>query len=472
MKVKTVLIIISIFLLSILITVIVLNNNKINDLNLKQKEITEQTIPMILTLNDMKDQINIMESEIASNNNNNHAYNIIEQEKNKFIISLYTYNTLVDNYFPDELEFKKEINKNWINYEQCLMQDNHELHKNFSDEIINSIKKTIETEEAELKERNDIVESSNKEIKKINLISFSIFTLLIIFLLLYIYYYFNYSLNILDNSIKDIGEGRYGKEINYSKDDELKIVAQSLNITAQKLLEVENIKNNFLANTSHELRTPLTSIRSFSQSLHDGLLGEMNKDQKEALEIIIKNTDDLTDLINRILELSKYDAGKYSLDIKPHNIKEAMTELVSNFDAEIKNVSGKITIDIDDSLVWNYDKIKICEVMKNLISNAIKYKSENPLLIIITAFSKDDMLNINIKDNGIGINDKYHSKIFNRFFQVENGITRKIQGSGLGLSIVKEIIKIHKGTINFESKENVGTEFKIKIPKINNNLRK
>ncbi len=235
------------------------------------------------------------------------------------------------------------------------------------------------------------------------------------------------------------------------------------------MAEVANrTKSDFLAKMSHELRTPLNSIIGFSDMLYEREYGELNEKQIRPIGNISKSGKHLLNLINNILDISKIEAGKMELDYKNFELAYKLN-IIRNIlfpIADRKNI--KIEIDMDSKLKSICaDEDKFVQIMYNLMDNAIKFSYENSL-VKIGARKKGDLVEITVKDTGIGIKVKDQYKLFKPFSQIDSFSSRKYHGTGLGLSLVKQIVHLHGGYVWFRSNPGEGSTFAFAIP-INNN---
>ncbi len=253
------------------------------------------------------------------------------------------------------------------------------------------------------------------------------------------------------------------RDISESKKAEEKLFEE------KKKAEVANrAKSDFLANMSHELRTPLNSILGFSDMLHEQAYGELNEKQLRVTGNISKSGKHLQNLINNLLDISKVEAGKMELDYKNFDLatKLNMVRYLLSPISDRKNI--KIEIEIDTKLTSIYaDEDKFAQIMYNLVDNAIKFSFENSI-VIIGARKKGEMVEISVKDTGIGIKVKDQKKLFKPFSQIDNFSSKKYQGTGLGLSLVKQIVLLHGGYVWFRSKKGEGSTFAFTIPIQNN----
>jgi len=245
--------------------------------------------------------------------------------------------------------------------------------------------------------------------------------------------------------------------------------------TAEKLLQEKQIaevanrtKSEFLANMSHELRTPLNSIIGFSELLHEQAYGELSEKQLRAVGNISKSGNHLLHLINDILDLSKVEAGKLELNYKDFDLAtrlKTIQNLLSPI-ADRKNI--RIEIDMDSKLnSIRADEDRFIQIMYNLVDNAIKFSYENSI-VKIGARKKENMVEITVKDTGIGIKAEDHIKIFKPSSQVDSFSSKRSKGTGLGLSLVKQIVNLHGGYVWFRSSPEEGSTFAFTIP-INGN---
>lgn len=233
----------------------------------------------------------------------------------------------------------------------------------------------------------------------------------------------------------------------------------------KKLQEADKTKNLFLANISHELRTPLNAIIGFSQALDSKIFGDLNEKQAEYIKDIQISSLHLLGMINEILDISKLeaDAMKFSpVEINPDN---TIKEVVSILEPLYKNKK----IDVEFHSCFNglikADYQKFQQILYNLLSNAIKFTPEQGKIEITTDFKNKNYF-LKIKDTGIGIDKKYHNKIFKKFVHLNHMYTKNQSSTGLGLTIVKELVKLHNGKISLESALNKGTTFLMEFKNI------
>lgn len=231
---------------------------------------------------------------------------------------------------------------------------------------------------------------------------------------------------------------------------------------AQKLEEVDNIKSRFFANISHEFRTPLTLILGPAEQILGNHADEV---AKKNAGLIKKNANNLLNLINQLLDLSKLDSGSLRLKTSKQNIIPWIKGIVMSFESLATINSIKLNLNLPDKeLMVYFDKDKLKTILNNLLSNAFKFTSPNGEIEISLKETLDNNVEIKLRDTGIGISETELPKIFDRFYQVNSAHNREHGGSGIGLSLVKELVELHHGSISVDSKPGVGTEFKIILP--------
>lgn len=231
----------------------------------------------------------------------------------------------------------------------------------------------------------------------------------------------------------------------------------------EKILEADRVKNEFLANISHELRTPLNSILGFADILSTKLYGALNSKQEEYINDIKVSGTHLLGMINGILDMSKIEANAIKLVKSSFWISRAMDEVCNILLplAQKKNITLQKSLSFDFEVYADYQKIQ--QILYNLVSNAIKFSPENNQVDIVIT-SSDNSFNITVHDNGIGIDKKYHGKIFAKFVQLDSAYTKKESSTGLGLTITKELVELHGGKITVISEINNGSTFIVNIP--------
>jgi signal transduction histidine kinase len=232
---------------------------------------------------------------------------------------------------------------------------------------------------------------------------------------------------------------------------------------SRELEDALRIKADFTSMVSHELRTPLTAIKEGIALVIDGTTGELNKDQKEFLNIAKRNVDRLARLINDVLDLQKLESGKLTFNFEPEDINEVVREVYDTMVTMAKDKALNIALDLSEGLPKIvFDRDKITQVLTNLVNNAVKLTDKGEITLITEI--KDNTIRVTVKDTGPGIREEDIPRLFRRFEQLEKGTERKTGGTGLGLAISKEIVERHGGKIWAESTYGKGASFIFNLP--------
>lgn len=246
------------------------------------------------------------------------------------------------------------------------------------------------------------------------------------------------------------------------------IVTILRDITREK--EIDRMKTELVSMVAHELRSPLTSISGFSELLLDPTV---NREQSEEYAtIILKESNRLSDLINKFLDISKIEAGKSQAKKVPMQIRDVIDKVldINLHQAEKKGIVVSVKVSPNLPLVIG-DVDMLEQVALNLFANAVKYSPENTAIEIRLKERENDVL-IEFEDNGYGISEKAQQRLFEKFYRVtDNEKVREITGTGLGLALVKEIVEIHGGNITVHSKLGEGSTFSFTIPKYSGRYR-
>jgi len=276
------------------------------------------------------------------------------------------------------------------------------------------------------------------------------------------------ALEILTNQIAvAIENARLYNEVslfNETLKNEIYIATKELVEKNKELERMDKLKSDFVSNISHELRTPLTSIKGYTKLLAEGKIGNVDKKQKECLDIIGEETDRLTRLINEVLDLARLEKGKVTIKKEDVDLNKVAEDVINSIKtlAEDKSIAINFTPNKELPMVAaSGDMIK--QVFFNLLGNAIKFTPTEGM-IDINMEEIDKEVKVSIKDNGIGIPPQIIPKLFDKFYQADTSMTREFGGTGLGLPISKHIIEAHKGKIYVESEVGEGSTFIFTLP--------
>jgi two-component system phosphate regulon sensor histidine kinase PhoR len=231
-----------------------------------------------------------------------------------------------------------------------------------------------------------------------------------------------------------------------------------------RVRNLEKMRRDFVSSVSHELRTPLASIKGYTETLLEGAMNDPEH-AESFLRIILQESEQLTTLVNDVLDLSRIESGKIIYAFAPLDIKSHLEKIVAMFEQAAAKKGVRISLALPNGLPPVLaDSGYFDIVMRNLIDNAVKYVDENSGRIRIGAFSSPGSVSIEIEDNGIGIPQSDLDRIFERFYRVDKARSRDLGGTGLGLSIVKHIVLAHKGKIEVRSRVNLGSVFSVTLP--------
>lgn len=231
----------------------------------------------------------------------------------------------------------------------------------------------------------------------------------------------------------------------------------------KKELELAQLKADFVSNVSHELRTPLALISMFAETLELERVKNDDK-KKEYYSIISQEANRLGRIVNSILNFAKMEAGKRKFTFEPTNINEVVDNIYQTYSYHLQNKGFKFEKELSDNLPEVViDSEAISEAVINLIDNAVKYSDDKKEVVLKTG-RINNAIYIAVSDKGIGIAPNEQKKIFEKFYRVSSGLIHNVKGTGIGLSLVKQIVEAHKGKIELKSNPGEGSTFIIIIP--------
>jgi len=230
-----------------------------------------------------------------------------------------------------------------------------------------------------------------------------------------------------------------------------------------KLKQLDTMKDNFISTVSHELRTPLTSMLASVALIQQGVAGEISEQQAKLIQIVNRNAHRLKNLINDLLDLSRLESGRTQMSFEKIDLGEVIGDCVSEIEslAAEKNIQLQTEFEFKEPI--EVDPPKIQQVLTNLIGNALKFTPGGGGITVRTSPIKTGAL-VQVIDTGPGIALDQQKKIFSRFYQIEDALTRSTDGTGLGLAICKRIVTLHGGDIRVKSEEGKGSTFEFTLP--------
>ena len=289
------------------------------------------------------------------------------------------------------------------------------------------------------------------------LLALSFIALLIMGLTIY------YPMKKITKAASEYAAGNLSYEVELDRSDEFGRLADSMNLMARELNEMESYERKFIANISHDFRSPLTSIKGYVEAMMDGTIPvEL---QEKYFNIVLFEADRLKKLTEELLTLNSFGSKRGMLEITTFDINAVIKSTARSFEGRCRD--RKISIELLFES-WHEpvkaDMSKIQQVLYNLIDNAIKFSDDNSVIEVETTVRHEKVF-VSVKDHGAGIPKESQKKIWERFYKTDTSRGKDKRGTGLGLAIVKEIIQTHNEHINVISTEGVGTEFTFSLPK-------
>lgn len=274
----------------------------------------------------------------------------------------------------------------------------------------------------------------------------------------------------LHNAAKEIEKGNFDIRVDIKTNDEIAKLGNAINMSAVALgkmkeerKQLDKAKSEFLSITSHELKTPITPLVVQLQMMQQQYFGKLTEKQKKSLEIVLRNTERLSKMIEDFLEVSRIEAARLKFNFKKSNLNETLEETVGLMSGYANEKNIKLVLNVDRLPIFEFDPDRTSQVLRNLINNAIKFSNINSK-IEITATSDKKQIIIGVKDYGIGISPKDQIRVFEPFYQTGDSINRKHEGTGLGLAICRGIIESQKCKIWVESTLGQGSIFYFTLP--------
>jgi signal transduction histidine kinase len=223
------------------------------------------------------------------------------------------------------------------------------------------------------------------------------------------------------------------------------------------------MKSDFVSTISHEFKSPLTSIRQLAEMLHSGRVPSEERRQKY-YDVLLEQSERLSLLTENVLNFAKMEEGRKEFIFEETDIKSLLEDLVSSNQERVRHAGFNIQLEAGVSLgTVMTDRDAIVQAVNNLIDNAIKYSGKIKR-IEVKAYKEDQNLAVSVKDFGVGIKKEDSDKIFDRFYRGGDELTRMVKGSGLGLTLVKQIAEAHHGSVQVDSEPGQGSTFSIKLP--------
>jgi signal transduction histidine kinase len=271
----------------------------------------------------------------------------------------------------------------------------------------------------------------------------------------------------LERGMRSIADGDFDATLKISSDrtDEFGRLAASFEEMRRQLAELDTLKTEFVSVASHELKTPINVILGYTQLLQEELYGPLTPKQRNVANVLEAQSRTLSRLVKQLLDVTRFEAGAARLDVRPVDLPKLLDELEQSFRVLADQRGIRFTISQQEGMIetvhWDPDRIN--EVLGNLLSNAFKF-TERGGEVELTVSGNQHHIHMDVRDSGAGIPEDQVHRIFEKFYQADNQNAAAHAGSGLGLSITRQIVEAHKGTISCESTPGVGTTFSIELP--------
>ncbi len=273
----------------------------------------------------------------------------------------------------------------------------------------------------------------------------------------------SYPLHEISRVALAMAEGKFDEQVTVYNRDEIGQLAESFNYMARQLQQLENMRREFIANVSHELRSPLTSIKGFVHGILDGTI--TGEDQRHYLEIVSKETNRLTRLVNDLLDLARIEAGKVELSFRKVELNRLLRSTIIKFMPRLEEKQLAISLDAGEEEFWvNTDPDRLEQILVNLLDNATRFTPSGKSITLKAQGNKNKVY-VSVCDEGIGIPKEQLQAIWERFHKTDKARTRSKGGTGLGLAIVKKLVEAMGETITVKSQEGRGTRFTFTVTK-------
>lgn len=264
----------------------------------------------------------------------------------------------------------------------------------------------------------------------------------------------------LQEAVVEMTDGHYEVRVPVTSSDEIGQLSEAFNKMANTIQQEDEAQKTFLATVSHELRTPISYVKGYSESIQQHMLTA--EQQEDAINVIVKETSRMERLTNDLMQLVRKEQVKQH-EFLPIVLAECLRDVVKLLTPRLEQKKLAVNLTIDEAIIVEADETQLKQVFINLLENAVQY-SDVQSRIDIEVNEQNDMANITVKDYGIGIPQEHLARITDRFYRVNKARSRADGGSGLGLSIVKQIVQQHQGTLLITSEEQKGTTVTIQIP--------
>ena len=270
----------------------------------------------------------------------------------------------------------------------------------------------------------------------------------------------------MSDTAKKIAQGDFDQKLTKMYDDEIGDLCDSINDMAKELDESEKLKNDFISRVSHELRTPLTAIKGWAETMQYGVPDRITLEK--GMSVIVSESSRLTGIVEELLDFSKLQSGRLIMNMQKIDILAEVDEAIYMFKERALSEGKHLLYDEPEMMPPVYgDRNRLKQVFINVLDNALKYTPEGGMVgVQVYQDFKEDMIKIIVADNGCGISQDDIPKIKDKFYKAN----QKVNGSGIGLAVADEIVKLHSGHLDIDSSLDVGTTVTVSIPTYKNQI--
>ncbi|MDD6640486.1 MAG: HAMP domain-containing sensor histidine kinase [Erysipelotrichaceae bacterium] len=264
---------------------------------------------------------------------------------------------------------------------------------------------------------------------------------------------------------KKLTYGNYDVQFDNLEINEIKELASTIQLAANEISKVDDMRKELIANVSHDLKTPLTMIKAYAEMIKD-ISGDDKAKRNEHLDVIISETDSLNNLVKDLLDLSKLQEGAFSITVTQFDLTSLIEEVCQHFKPLCQNDNIDLQLDCEAELIAYGDESRINEVLYNFISNALKHCGEDKKVIVKAFMVNKEKIKIEIIDHGVGISKEDLANIWERYYKIDKSYHRSKTGTGLGLAINKAILDAHKVNYGVNSNKGKGSTFYFELNRV------
>ncbi|HPD60863.1 MAG TPA: HAMP domain-containing sensor histidine kinase [Thermodesulfobacteriota bacterium] len=326
------------------------------------------------------------------------------------------------------------------------------------DEINQKLKELARMADLDREKKTQAAGAITNQVVKVTTATVGIAILMVIFISVLNTRSINHPILLLKEKTKEVAKGRYPQSLNITSPPEIMDLAMAFDSMCERLRELDDMKRDFISHVSHKLRTPLTAIQEASSMLLDGVFTGAPEKEHELFSIIKEECKRLINEVNRILDLSRMEAGMMDYHFETSSIIPIIRKIV----LKLTPLAQKKGVDFEMNLK-DEDQERITQVVEELLGNALKFTAGGGKITISAVTTKNGMLEVSVADTGCGIPEKELERVFDKFKRIEGG-RAAARGTGLGLSIAKHIISVHGGQIWAGSKPEKGSTFSFTLP--------